>query len=74
MDKHISRPEINQWSDGDLYQAAADVFAEKLFSYADDDSQFHAKVADILNELRSGKNLCDSDEIAIRILAWSSCL
>lgn len=66
--------EVTEWTPTDCTMSAAEYFVQELFSQADNDSDYHHKVAEVKRQLENGQCQYSPEELAIRILAWSGAL
>ena len=75
MQVKSQNPESNEWiSEGETTMIAVESLATDLFEQADNDSMYHHSVEYVLSAYKEGLIHFDSEELAIRILAWSQAL
>jgi|GEM_PF-6395356 len=75
MQVKSQHPEPNQWiNESDTAMSAVESLITDLFEEADNDSMYHHSVAYVLAAYQNGLVPFDSEELAIRILAWSQAL
>ncbi len=75
MQGNSQHPEQSEWSnESDTIMSAAESLVADLFEQADNDSMYHHSVPYVLSAYRDGLVPYDSEELALRILAWSQAL